>query len=159
MPTPFDALKPLAGRALEAALNRAVALDPDTRDALAPLDGRRVSLTLESPPLALEIGVHRGWLQVGPPVREADLAVRGSIGGLLGQLPFFAQAAARGRPSGRLHVSGDAALDAWIFSAGNAAVCDLWSAGRRSVRAGRHVARDAISARYRADLKSILERF
>ena len=110
MPTPFDALKPLAGRALEAALNRAVALDPDTRDALTPLDGRRVSLTLESPPLALEIGVHRGWLQVGPPVREADLAVRGSIGGLLGQLPFFAQAAARGRPPGRLHVSGDAAL-------------------------------------------------
>jgi len=56
-------------------------------------------------------------------------------------------------------LSGDAALDAWIFSAGNAAVSDLWSAGRHSVRAGRHVARDAISARYRADLKSILERF
>ena len=36
-------------------------------------------------------------------------------------------------------LSGDAALDAWIFSAGNAAVSDLWSAGRRSVRAGRHV--------------------
>lgn len=109
MPTPFDALKPLAGRALEAALNRAVALDPDTRMALASMDGRRISLTLDSPPLALQIGVHDGYLQVGPPLREADLAVRGTVGGLLGQLPFFA-ASARGRPAGRLHVSGDAEL-------------------------------------------------
>lgn len=108
MPTPFDALKPLAGRALEAALNRAVALDPDTRDALSALDGRRIALALESPPLALEIGVHGGYLQVGPPLREADLAVRGTVGGLLGQLPFLARA--RTRPQGRLHVSGDAAL-------------------------------------------------
>jgi len=109
MPTPFDALKPLAGRALEAALNRAAAMDPDTLAALAQLDGRSISLSLESPPLALEIRVHGSHLQVGPPLREADLAVRGTIGGLLGQLPFLA-AAARGRPSGRLHVSGDADL-------------------------------------------------
>jgi len=107
MPTPFDALKPLAGRALEAALNRAVALDPDTRTALAAMDGRRISLTLESPPLALDIAVHAGYLQVGPPLREADLAVRGTVGGLLGRLPFLAGA----RPgNGRLHVSGDADL-------------------------------------------------
>jgi len=109
MPTPFDALKPLAGRALEAALNRAVALDPDTRMVLASMDGRRISLTLDSPPLALQIGVHGGYLQVGPPLREADLAVRGTVGGLLGQLPFFA-GTTRGRPHGRLHVSGDAEL-------------------------------------------------
>lgn len=107
MPTPFDALKPLAGRALEAALNRAVTLDPDTRTALASMDGRRISLALESPPLALEIGVHGGYLQVGPPLREADLAVRGTIGGLLGQLPFLSNA---GKRKGRLHVSGDADL-------------------------------------------------
>ncbi|KAF1689627.1 ubiquinone biosynthesis accessory factor UbiJ [Pseudoxanthomonas koreensis] len=109
MPTPFDALKPLAGRALEAALNRAVALDPDTQAALAALDGRRISLALDAPPLALEIGVHRGYLQVGPPVREADLAVRGTVGGLLGQLPFFARGSGA-RPPGKLHVSGDADL-------------------------------------------------
>ena len=109
MSTPFDALKPLAGRALEAALNRAVALDPDTREALAALDGRYISLALQAPALALEIGVHGGYLQVGPPLRDADLAVRGSLGGLLGQLPFFANAA-RSRPAGRLHVSGDAEL-------------------------------------------------
>lgn len=39
--TPFD-WKPLAGRVLEAALNRAVALDPETREALRALDGRRI---------------------------------------------------------------------------------------------------------------------
>jgi len=110
MPTPFDALKPLAGRALEAALNRAVALDPDTREALAGLDGRRISLTLESPPLALQIGVHGGYLQVGPPLQEPDLAVRGSIGGLLDQLPFLARAASRRSGTGRVHVAGDAEL-------------------------------------------------
>lgn len=109
MPTPFDALKPLAGRALEAALNRAVALDPDMQSALAGLDGRRISLALDAPPLALEIGVHRGYLQVGPPLREADLAVRGTVGGLLGQLPFFTRGAGA-RPPGKLHVSGDADL-------------------------------------------------
>jgi Uncharacterized protein conserved in bacteria len=108
MPSPLDALKPLAGRALEAALNRAAALDPDTLAALSQLHGRSVSLTLERPPLALEIRVHDQYLQVGPPLREADLAVRGTIGGLLGQVPFLA--AARGRPAGRLHVSGDADL-------------------------------------------------
>lgn len=109
MSTPLHALKPLAGRALETALNHALALDPDTRHALLPLHGRRVSLVLEAPPLALDISVHDGYLQVGPPLHEPDLAVRGTLGGLLGQLPFFADAA-RPRPAGRLHVSGDADL-------------------------------------------------
>ena len=36
--SPLDFIKPLAGRALEMALNRALALDPDTRAALAPLE-------------------------------------------------------------------------------------------------------------------------
>ena len=56
-------------------------------------------------------------------------------------------------------LGGSAALDAWIFSAGNAAVSDLWSAGRHRVKAGRHVAREAIAARYRDCLTSVLERF
>ena len=49
--SPFSSLKPLAGRALERALERALALDPDTRDALGPLQGRRLVLRLASPPL------------------------------------------------------------------------------------------------------------
>lgn len=56
-------------------------------------------------------------------------------------------------------LTGDAGLDAWIFCAGNAAVSDLWSAGRHRVRAGRHVARDGIEARYMACLAGIMERF
>lgn len=56
-------------------------------------------------------------------------------------------------------LGGSAALDAWIFSAGNSAVSDLWSAGRHRVKAGRHVAREAIAARYRDCLTSVLERF
>jgi ubiquinone biosynthesis accessory factor UbiJ len=109
-PTPFTLLKPLAGRALEAALNRAVALDPDSHDALAALEGRRIALSLESPPLALEIVVAEQHLHVGP-VREhaeADLSVRGTLGGLLSQLPFARPE--RGTPAGKLRISGDADL-------------------------------------------------
>ena len=109
-PSPFDALKPLAGRALEAALNRALALDPDTREALKPLDGRRISLALEAPPLALQVRVDGQRLAVGPvdAADEADLAVRSTIGGLLAQLPFLRRDDAP--PVGRLRVSGDAEL-------------------------------------------------
>jgi ubiquinone biosynthesis protein UbiJ len=111
MPTsPFDLLKPFAGRALEAALNRALSLDPDTRAALAPLEGRRITLALEAPSLALEIRVSGGQLQVGPvsETGEPDLAVQSTLGGLLGQLPFLRRDSAA--PVGRVRVSGDAEL-------------------------------------------------
>jgi ubiquinone biosynthesis protein UbiJ len=108
--SPFDALKPLAGRALEAALNRALSLDPATRDALRPLEGRRISLALEAPPLALQIRVADQRLHVGPvdPEEEPDLAVRSTLGGLLSQLPFLRRDDAP--PIGRLRVAGDAEL-------------------------------------------------
>jgi ubiquinone biosynthesis protein UbiJ len=48
MTSPFH-WKPIAGRALEAALNRALALDPDTRESLRALDGQRVVLQIEGP--------------------------------------------------------------------------------------------------------------
>ena len=109
-PSPLDSLKPLAGRALEAALNRALALDPDTRDGLKPLDGRRVAMALEAPALALQISVAGERLQVGPvdEAGEPDLAVRSTLGGLLGQLPFLRKDNAV--PVGRVRVSGDAEL-------------------------------------------------
>ncbi|MEL4891559.1 SCP2 sterol-binding domain-containing protein [Xanthomonas protegens] len=110
--TPLDALKPLAGRALEAALNRALALDPETGEALRDLDGQRVALTLEAPALALQIRVDGTHLRVGPvdPAQEPELAVRSTLGGLLAQLPFLAQARRPGGPGGRVRVSGDAEL-------------------------------------------------
>lgn len=108
--SPFDSLKPLAGRALEAALNRALALDPDTRESLKPLDGRKIELSLEAPALALRIGVAGERLEVGPvePSQEPDLAVRSTLGGLLGQIPFLRKDNAA--PVGRVRVSGDAEL-------------------------------------------------
>lgn len=106
---PFNWKVP-AGRALEAALNRALALDPDTREALAPLDGRSVELTVESPPLALRLRVEGERLAVGPadPGNEPDLGVRATLGGLLAQLPMFRREDAP--PVGRMRVSGDADL-------------------------------------------------
>ena len=99
-----------AGRALEAALERALALDPETRAALAALQGRSVELTVESPPLALRLQVQGDRLGVGPvdPASEPDLGVRATLGGLLAQLPMFRRDDAP--PVGRMRVSGDADL-------------------------------------------------
>jgi ubiquinone biosynthesis protein UbiJ len=110
MSQPFFNWKVPAGRALEAALNRALALDPETRAALAPLDGRSVELAVESPPLELRISVAGERLQVGPvdAAREPDLGVRATLGGLLSQLPIFRRDDAP--PVGRMRVSGDADL-------------------------------------------------
>ena len=113
-PDLLSGLKPLAGRALEAALNRALALDPDTRDALAGLDGRSVALHLASPPLALQVRVAGSRLEVGPvPDGDApDLAVRSTLGGLLSQLPDLLGLGAprAGTPVGGLRIEGDADL-------------------------------------------------
>ncbi len=108
--SPFDALKPLAGRALETALNHALSLDPDAQAALRPLEGRRIQLKVDAPALAMDIVVAGGGLQVGPAseVLEADLAVRSTLGGLLGQLPFLRRDHAP--PVGKVKVSGDAEL-------------------------------------------------
>jgi formiminoglutamate deiminase len=52
--------------------------------------------------------------------------------------------------------SGDALLDALIFAAGQGAIDRVWRRGRAVVVNGRHVAREAISRRYRATLARIL---
>jgi ubiquinone biosynthesis protein UbiJ len=108
-PSPLDALKPLAGRALEGALNRVLALDPDTQAAVAKLDGRRVALALESPPVALEIRVDGDRLRVGPSQEaEPDLGIRATLAGALGALPFLRPEGAP--PVGRVRIAGDAEL-------------------------------------------------
>jgi ubiquinone biosynthesis protein UbiJ len=107
--TPFQ-WKPLAGRTLEAALNRALALDPATLDALRRLDGQRVALEIARPPLALQVTVVGDRLVVGPvdQADEADLSVRSTLATLVAQLPMFRRDDAP--PVGRLRVSGDAEL-------------------------------------------------
>ena len=107
--SPLDSLKPLAGRALELALARLLALDPDTAAEFARLEGKRVELALESPPIALSLSVRDGKPRIGPPEAEmeADLGLRANLSGLFAQLPF-----ARGRnaPASKLRVNGDAEL-------------------------------------------------
>lgn len=51
---------------------------------------------------------------------------------------------------------GDALLDSWIFAARRGAVDTVWQRGLPVVRGGRHVAREAIAARYRATLARLL---
>lgn len=124
MTSPLD-WKPLAGRALETALNRAIALDPDTRDALQALDGRSVVLALAAAsaggetPLALRLTVDGARLRVGPadPANTPDLAVRGTLGGVLSfgmrtVLPRLlgAQGDDEAMPVGAMRIEGDAEL-------------------------------------------------
>jgi ubiquinone biosynthesis protein UbiJ len=65
---------------------------------------------MEAPALALEISVREGRLAVGPAdvSVEPDLAVRGTLGGLLSQLPFLRPASGAG--VGKVKISGDADL-------------------------------------------------
>ena len=119
--SPFQ-WKPLAGRALEAALNRAVALDPDTRDALQPLDGRSVVLALDATgsPIALRLQVEGDRLRVGPvdPEQTPDLAVRSTLGGMLsfGMQSLLPKLLGKrdddeaAVPVGRMRIEGDAEL-------------------------------------------------
>ena len=124
MTAPFD-WKPLAGRALETALDRALALDPDTRAALQPLDGRSVTLALAAsagaptPALALRLTVDGERLRVGPAGESApDLAVRSTLGGMLSfgmravlpKLLGTASDEADGPPVGAMRIEGDAEL-------------------------------------------------
>ena len=52
--------------------------------------------------------------------------------------------------------TGDLILDAWIFAGGRSLVDEVMVAGRTVVRQGRHVAREAILARYRAAVEPIV---
>ena len=106
---PFNWKQP-AGRALELALNRMLALDSDTQIALKPLHGQRIVLVLHAPPLALQVQVEEAALRVGPVELEVEpeLRVRTSLGGLLGQLPMLRDAIKK--PTGKLRIEGDAEL-------------------------------------------------
>ncbi|UHC18044.1 formimidoylglutamate deiminase [Methylobacterium currus] len=52
--------------------------------------------------------------------------------------------------------SGDALLDGWIFAAGSRAVEAVWVDGRQVVAGGRHVAREAVAARYAGALGRLM---
>ena len=92
-----------------------LALDPALRDELSALEGRRIQLTMEAPSLAMELSVCDGRLVIGPAnpdpagvAPEPDLAVRGTLGALLGQLPFLRPSG--GSATGKIRMAGDADL-------------------------------------------------
>lgn len=117
--TPFN-WKPLAGRALEAALNRVLSLDEEARAGLRPLDGHRVAIRIEpasgaQPPLALQVRVDGERLAVGPLDAQGEpaLSLRSTLGGLLSQLPALMGMNLRkddAPPVGKLRIEGDAEL-------------------------------------------------
>jgi ubiquinone biosynthesis protein UbiJ len=97
------------GRLLEAALNRALALDAETRERLSALEGRRIGIELRGANLALAVSVRAGRLCVGPHWEASgDLNLRASPGSLV------AFALRRGEnsalPPGKVDISGDAEL-------------------------------------------------
>ncbi len=55
-------------------------------------------------------------------------------------------------------LAGDQILDGFCFAAPDAVVTDLWSAGRHSVRSGRHVAREPVAAAYRLAVAGLVAR-
>jgi len=97
------------GNLLASALNRALALDPPSRDAVAALEGRRIGVQLRGMNLALAIHVCAGKLAVGPHWETpADLNVHASPASLLA----FALRRGDGSPlpPGKVDISGDAEL-------------------------------------------------
>lgn len=97
------------GRLLQAALNRALALDPDTRSQLRRLDGRALSVTFTNTPLALRLAVNGERLEVGPAFDgDSALRVAATPGSLL------ALALRRGDDAalapGKVEIAGDAEL-------------------------------------------------
>jgi ubiquinone biosynthesis protein UbiJ len=103
-----DPLRARAGALLEAALNRALALDPASAERLALLEGRRVGIELRGIDLALGVGVRDRRLHVEPADAAApDLRLRASPAALLA---FAVRAEGATLPPGRVEISGDAEL-------------------------------------------------
>ena len=106
---PLNPVRVALGRALELALQRALALDPATREALATLEGRELALALQAPPLTLRLRVEQGALRVGPDRgAEPDLSVKTTLGAVLAQVLPGREPGAL--PVGQVRISGDAEL-------------------------------------------------
>jgi formiminoglutamate deiminase len=106
--------------------------------------------------------------------RNVLVAGEGSVGAFLYRGAAEGGARAVGRDAGRIEagrladlvavdgdhpalcaLAGDQLLDGLAFAAPDGVVTDVWSAGRHQVRAGRHVARDAVVAGYRAAVRAL----
>lgn len=118
-------------------------------------------------------------LEYGQRLRDKGRAVLAtpdrSTGRVLYEGAVLGGAQAAGRASGAIRVgdfadlvaldssavdlegrAGDAILDGWIFAGDDRMVREVWAAGRNVVRAGRHIARDAVEARYRQVMRKLV---
>lgn len=99
----------LLGRLLQMALNRALALDPDTRSQLRRLDGRALSVEFRNTPLALRLAVSGETLEVGPAFAgDSALRVAATPGSLVAMLLRRGDDAALA--PGKVEIAGDAEL-------------------------------------------------
>jgi ubiquinone biosynthesis protein UbiJ len=106
-------LRRLGGLALTLALNRLVALDPETRAAVGQLEGRRVAVHLRGPEIAFAIAARNGTLQIEPPpdagddASVSDFEVNATPGALLAMALAGGDGAQR---AGKVEIAGDAEL-------------------------------------------------
>lgn len=112
MSTPIfslGSLKPIAGRVLQEALNRLLALDANSLQKLDALENRRIELHLQAPDIALAVEVRRQRLVVGPvnETQEPDISLKSKLSGILQSLPLFANGQSA---VGAMRISGDVEL-------------------------------------------------
>ncbi|MEO6968496.1 MAG: SCP2 sterol-binding domain-containing protein [Rhodanobacteraceae bacterium] len=107
-------LRRLAERTLEAAFNRVLRFDPDTRSSLVPLEGRRIGVHLRGPEIGFDIVVREGALRIEPPQSDEDTAavkpdlrVVATPGALL---TMAIPRAEETLPPGKVEIAGDAEL-------------------------------------------------
>lgn len=100
----METLSAIAARLVEGAANRALALDADTADRLAPLSEHTVAVTLAGPDITLYVQPAGHRVRVREAFDgEADAAIRATPGAL------FANAVRPGESrAGQVHISGDA---------------------------------------------------
>jgi formimidoylglutamate deiminase len=75
--------------------------------------------------------------------------------GLVAQAPLDLVSLDSGHPA-LIERHEDEILDSWIFAAGRGVIDCVWRAGEKVVSGGRHRGRDAIVARYRRAMKTLL---
>lgn len=89
-------------------------------------------------------------------------ALEGGVAALQAGLPGLRAGGAadlvtlRADHPGLVHRHGDPLLDGWIFGGGGGAVDCVWTRGRKQVADGRHVAREAVAARYAEAMRRLL---
>jgi formiminoglutamate deiminase len=84
----------------------------------------------------------------------AGASRRGAIG-LAAEAPFDLVSLDAGHPA-LIERREDEILDSWIFAAGRDAIDCVWRAGKKVVSGGQHHQREAIVARYRRAVKTLL---